>query len=237
MSMQSGEKLLALAALIWILILGSPTRLNAQETGKEAGKGKEGSATPAPSGGPQRRILSDGTMQIISPDGAIRRVPPVRETGAPRPEAAQAGETVTPTSSAAGEPDPMLPLSPGPELFDQSTREKYLDALRGYYAYRISGYQHRQTVFQWQFFSSKVIFVAVLALVFAGIYFAAVQFHSALGRKRKVEASESEGITEFVASVKGIKVSSPVLGVVILVISMVFFYLYLVYVYPIKPIY
>jgi len=131
----------------------------------------------------------------------------------------------------------MLPFSPSPELFDQPTREKYLDALRGYYAYRISGYQHRQTVFQWQFFSSKVIFVAVLALVFAGIYFAAVQFHSALGRKRKAEASESEEITEFVASVKGIKVSSPVLGVVILVISMVFFYLYLVYVYQIKAIY
>lgn len=237
MSMQHREKVLALVALIWVLILSLPTHLNAQETGKETGKGKEGTAAPTPSGASQRRILPDGTIEIISPTGAIRRVPPVRETGAPKPEATQAGETVTLTSSAAGEPDPMLPLSPSPELFDQPTREKYLDALRGYYAYRTSGYQHRQTVFQWQFFSSKVIFVAVLALVFAGIYFAAVQFHSALGRKRKTEASESDGITEFVASVKGIKVSSPVLGVVILVISMVFFYLYLVYVYPIKAIY
>jgi len=31
----------------------------------------------------------------------------------------------------------------------------------------------------------------------------------------------------------GLKVSSPVLGVIILVISLAFFYLYLVYVYPI----
>jgi hypothetical protein len=35
----------------------------------------------------------------------------------------------------------------------------------------------------------------------------------------------------------GIKVSSPVLGVVILVISLAFFYFYLVYVYPIENIF
>ncbi len=43
--------------------------------------------------------------------------------------------------------------------------------------------------------------------------------------------------TEIVASVKGIKVSSPILGVIILVISLLFFYLYLVYVYPITEIF
>jgi len=235
--MQQMEKAMALVALIWILILSLPTRFNAQETGKAAGKGKEGTATPTPGGVLQRRILPDGTVEIISPNGTISRVAPTSDKGAPGSEATKTGEDVTPVTSAAGEPDPMIPFSPNSELLDQPTKEKYLDALRAYYAYRVSGYQHRQTVFQWQFFSSKVIFVVVLVLVFAGIYFAAVQFHSTLGRKRKAEASEDEGITEFVASVKGIKVKSPVLGVVILVISMVFFYLYLVYVYPIKAIY
>jgi hypothetical protein len=37
-------------------------------------------------------------------------------------------------------------------------------------------------------------------------------------------------------STAGLKVSSPVLGVIILVISLAFFYLYLVYVYPISEI-
>jgi hypothetical protein len=49
--------------------------------------------------------------------------------------------------------------------------------------------------------------------------------------------TEPESITEFEASAKGIKVSSPVLGVIILVISLAFFYLYLVYVYPISEIF
>lgn len=38
-------------------------------------------------------------------------------------------------------------------------------------------------------------------------------------------------------STSGIKVSSPVLGVIILALSLAFFYLYLVYVYPIKEIF
>lgn len=131
----------------------------------------------------------------------------------------------------------VIPLSPESDILDPPTKEKYLAALREYYAYHISGLQHRQKVFKWQLISSKVIFVAVLVLVFAGIYFAAVQFHKDLGRKPKKEASESSKVTEFAASVKGIKVSSPILGVIILVISLAFFYLYLVYVYPIKEIF
>jgi hypothetical protein len=125
----------------------------------------------------------------------------------------------------------IIPQAPGPEMLDPKTKERYLTALQHYYEYRISGYEHRRRVFEWQLFSSKFIFVVVLVLVLAGIYFAAVQFHTALGRKEKEE------VTEFVASATGIKVSSPVLGVIILVISLAFFYLYLVYVYPITEIF
>ncbi|MGH7801503.1 MAG: hypothetical protein ACREOW_12920 [Thermodesulfobacteriota bacterium] len=142
------------------------------------------------------------------------------------------------SSYATENPDPMLPLAPHPELFDQQTKEKYLAALREYFDYRISGLQHRQRVFEWQLFSSKVIFVVVLLLVSTGIYFAAVQFHSGLGRRAKATgASEGDEVTEFAASLKGVKVKSPVLGVIILVISLAFFYLYLAYVYPIENIF
>ncbi len=132
-----------------------------------------------------------------------------------------------------GEQDPMLPESPPSTAFaDQSTLQAYQQSLKAYYAYRQTGLKHRGKVFQWQLFSAKVIFVVVLILVAAGIYFAAVQFH--LGMKLQNGQSMQ---TELSATTEGIKVSSPVLGVIILVISLAFFYLYLVYVYPIEDIF
>jgi heme/copper-type cytochrome/quinol oxidase subunit 1 len=55
----------------------------------------------------------------------------------------------------------------------------YQATLQAYYAYRKTGYEHRLGVFAWQSLSTKVIFVVVLLLVLAGIYFAAIQFHAA----------------------------------------------------------
>jgi hypothetical protein len=133
--------------------------------------------------------------------------------------------------------EPIFPQAPSPEMLDQKTKEVYLAALHRYYEYRISGFDHRRRVFEWQHLSSKIIFVTVLVLVFVGIYFAAVQFHTALRRKSEGETSKSGEVTEFSATVEGIKVSSPVLGVIILVISLAFFYLYLSYVYPITEIF
>lgn len=132
--------------------------------------------------------------------------------------------------------DPMLPESPNPMLSDSLTKKKYQAALQEYYNYHISGLQHRSKVFSWQLFSSKIIFVVVIILVFAGIYFAAVQFHIGL-KQFKNKLQDFNDRTEISASMKGIKVSSPVLGVIILVISLAFFYLYLVYVFPIEDIF
>ncbi len=126
---------------------------------------------------------------------------------------------------------PMVPSPPDLSKLDPKTGEKYQAAMQRYYEYLFSGFEHRQRVFEWQLLSSKVIFGVVLVLVFAGIYFAAVQFHIALREKIKEEPSQIE------ASLTGIKVSSSVLGVIILVISLLFFYLYLVYVYPITEVF
>jgi hypothetical protein len=95
-------------------------------------------------------------------------------------------------------------------------------------------------VFEWQLFSSKVTFLTVLLLVAAGIVFAAIQFRVGLARRRqdaKENAAQPDDkgmVTELELGTTGIKVSSPVLGVIILLISLAFFYLYLVYVYPIS---
>jgi hypothetical protein len=135
---------------------------------------------------------------------------------------------------AAGE-DLALPDPPAGANLSAETDAAYQQALRAYYAYRETGYAHRLDVFAWQAFSSKIIFVVVIVLVFAGIYFAAIQFHTGLRRSQGTEqtAKDEPEATEFVFSLSEFKVKSPVLGVIVLTISLAFFYLYLVYVYPI----
>jgi len=133
--------------------------------------------------------------------------------------------------------DLALPDAPAFGQIDSETREQYLQALQRYYDYRVGGYGHREDLFEWQFLSSKIIFVVVLALVFAGIYFAAVQFHIGLKARGEQKVSAPEDTTEFVFSFKEFKIRSPVLGVIILGISLAFFYLYLVYAYPIENVF
>lgn len=136
---------------------------------------------------------------------------------------------------------------------DESTKEKYLELLREYFEYHVSAYQHREKVFAWQHRSSQIIFAVVIILVFTAIYFSWLQFRQSL-EPRRIKAPKQArqsaaatkgtddiaarevGATQLEASVKGIKISSPILGVVILIISLLFFYLYLVHVYPITEI-
>ncbi|WP_155516646.1 hypothetical protein [Ralstonia solanacearum] len=116
--------------------------------------------------------------------------------------------------------------------------------MQRFYEYRANGYAYRNRVFEWQLLSSRLIFFAVLSLVIAGVYFAAVQFHVALAVARRAvvhsaKADESaKGADdalkmELEISAKGVVVKSSMLGVIVLALSLAFFYLYLVYVYPI----
>ncbi len=121
------------------------------------------------------------------------------------------------------------------------------DSLTAYYRYRESGYAHRRAVFDWQLFSSKIIFYVVILLVLLGVYFSWLQFMSEHRRPAKrveveVEGAEDERprgglLTTFKAGSGGLEVSSPVLGIVILAVSLAFFYLYLTHVYPINEVF
>lgn len=127
---------------------------------------------------------------------------------------------------------PTMPLGmPNIEINEQ-TRMEFNRAMQEFYTYRSSGYEHRRHVFEWQLFSSKIIFYVVVFLVTIGLFFSGVQFYAAY-KKNFID----EKVTELSASASGIKVSSSVLGVIILIISLLFFYLYLVYVYPISEIF
>ena len=128
-------------------------------------------------------------------------------------------------------------------LENEQTKEAMFAAFKSYYEYRSKGFEHRKRVFAWQLVSSKIIFFVVIFLVLVGVYFSWVQFHKKINNGKvgtppsiASDVKKSEDVTTISASAKEIKVSSPVLGVIILVISLLFFYLYLVYVFPIEEI-
>jgi hypothetical protein len=171
----------------------------------------------------KRTVLPDGTVELQYSDGTTKRV-----TG-DRAKPSDQGETQNAVGPEGA--DPIIPVAPPVWLDDPATKKMFLEAMAEYYRYRTSGLQHRRRVFEWQLASSKIIFVAVLLLVASGITFAALQFRAGL---KRITAGVPEAVTEVALSTTSVKVSSPVLGVIILVISLAFFYLYLVYVYPIS---
>jgi hypothetical protein len=144
----------------------------------------------------------------------------------------------TPGNLAQYAPDPGATLDP-------ATRDRQQAAWRAYYNYRVWAFQHRTELYDWQLTSSRVTFVVVILLVLIGIFFSWLQFRLSLQPRPPVVPSLGLGpppaevavaavVTEISAGREGIKVSSPVLGVIILVISLLFFYLYLAYVYPLN---
>lgn len=134
------------------------------------------------------------------------------------------------------------PVITAGEYLDERGRDALTTSVRTYYEYKTTAFNHRQRVFEWQLLSSKIIFVVVILLVLIGIYFSWLQFKADMARGRPGRTGEEQSAgaasapatSSIEASTTGIKVSSPVLGVIILVISLMFFYLYLQYVYPIE---
>jgi len=125
----------------------------------------------------------------------------------------------------------LIPESPPFSGSSQETSSKYQQSLQAYYDYKIRGFEHRSKVFEWQLLSSEILFVIVIFLVFSGIYFAAVQFYAGL-KSKNIDTED----TKLVLSAKSIEISSPIVGLIILALSLGFFYLYLVYVFPIEEI-
>ena len=178
----------------------------------------------APARTVKRSVLPDGTILFEYSDGTKR------QAGSP---AAPSDDTASTTSHEVTGTHDLAPVAPPEWLKDSAVNGAFLDAAREYYVYRASGLRYRSRVFEWQLFSSRVIFATVIMLVGSGIVFAAIQFRAGLKRPR---VTAPDAATEIDLSAGSVKVSSPVLGVIILVISLGFFYLYLVYVYPISEI-
>jgi Leucine-rich repeat (LRR) protein len=104
--------------------------------------------------------------------------------------------------------------------------------------------KHTLAVLQWQLTSSQIIFCVVIGIVCIGLGLAVIQFIAALkmDTKRPAQsAAEAEpelgnNQTEIELTLQSVKIKTSLIGVIVLIISLAFFYLYLIHVYPIEEI-
>lgn len=155
-------------------------------------------------------------------------------------------------------PEPQLPATLRTDsiaVADTASSSAYTRALDSYYAavraqnladsattvhvvnYYEWALQNRRSIISRQQSTGTIIFIAVLLLVAAGMLFSAIQFYMAVkAAGRSGVTPDAAAPTSFKASLAGIEISSSILGVIILTVSLAFFYLYLVHVFPLTVI-
>ena len=110
--------------------------------------------------------------------------------------------------------------------------------------YNSQALNHRISTLWYQFVSGLAIFLLVVSVVLAGLIFSYMQFKVSLDAMRKkndadplhASAAGDAPPTTLKIGAGSIEVTSSVVGIIILSISIVFFFLYLRYVYPIQEI-
>lgn len=114
---------------------------------------------------------------------------------------------------------------------DSISKEQVAQLRQAYAELRLFTYDHIRRTYEWNYTSTLIIFWMVILLVFSGLVFSAIQFYKSIVLAPRNEKAVDSSTIE--ASLQGIKITSSVLGVIVLVISMLFFYLYLAHVYPV----
>lgn len=96
----------------------------------------------------------------------------------------------------------------------------------------------RQRNFEWQLLSSQLIFGVFVIFVLCGLYFSYLQFTAkkmpTANNSNLPNPPEAPIVSQLDISATGVKVSSPVIGLLILVLSLVLFYIYVKEVYPLR---
>jgi hypothetical protein len=108
------------------------------------------------------------------------------------------------------------------------------------FEYKKKALEHRKKSFENNLFESKLIFWIVLSIVVVGIllsiaHFAVGVWVMARTREKSINEGGEAAINTLELSKDSVKITSPVIGLIILTLSLAFFYLYLKEVYPIKP--
>jgi hypothetical protein len=144
-------------------------------------------------------------------------------------------------ASIPGPPDP----GSQPQIIEPA---KYRENVRSWYAYQIRTREHTMDLCCRQAFWSELIFYLVLALVGAGMALSWMQFRlsfrsghaaavsatSASTIEQAADGSVRNTIADITINMSGLTVKSSMLGIVILAMSLAFFFLFLKYVYPIQ---
>lgn len=93
---------------------------------------------------------------------------------------------------------------------------------------------HRRSTFDWQYKSGIIIFYMVIFIVLTGLIISGMHFYKSLKipSKKQNQAAAEQSELEFSLS-GGIKLKSSLIGIIILITSLAFLYLYLIYVYPV----
>jgi hypothetical protein len=91
--------------------------------------------------------------------------------------------------------------------------------------------EHTTRALAWHHTSTIIIFVVVHLIVFFGLWLTKLQFD-----RKDDDGVQNGGATELHIESLGVNIKSPVVGVVILIISLAFFTIYVKDIYPITPI-
>ena len=89
---------------------------------------------------------------------------------------------------------------------------------------------HNMEVFKWEMFSTKIMFWLSISLVLTGIVLSILQFAKSIETSKLPDNSE----TTLIISEKGVKIKTAFIGLIILIISFAYLYLYMEAAYPIK---
>ncbi len=122
----------------------------------------------------------------------------------------------------------------------QAVQEKWLASWIDRYEHEIKLRQHARQVLTWQSFASYAILLVVIAVTSLGVYLSYVEVKASLDTPEKALSAVSQQNTgspptELIVSFQKLQVTSAVTGVVILVLSLGFLYLFLDRVFELEP--
>jgi hypothetical protein len=108
--------------------------------------------------------------------------------------------------------------------------QKYIEAELAHYDYQIDMMNVTKALYDWQHMASNVILFLVVLVVLAGVAFSGLQLWKA------VSQGGPQSTTELELSATKFRITSSIVGIVVLSLSLVFLYLFVLKVYTIRPI-
>jgi hypothetical protein len=166
-------------------------------------------------------------------------------------------------ASVTSVPPRLLPSVTPCSGWEDEIKKQCILAYSEYYRHEAGVFKQQEKVYDFQLLSSKVILLIVILLVLSGIVFAGLQFWYALIKAPLIDSNPPQPVvsppgtptdqvgagivpptpkrnvgdtftSDLEVSMTGFKVKSSILGLLLVLISMVFFFLYIRYVYPIE---